>query len=136
MSKLKALIVEDDVSIQLLYDKALDSDTFEKRFCNNGLEALDIYQEWEPEIIILDIYLPVLTGFSVLKKIRVDFDDKNTTIIISTSLNQAEHVKDIVKLSIQGYIVKPFNYKEINSKVMQYYQAGISGTISDEFNEN
>ena len=135
MSKLKTLIVEDDISIQLLYDKALDSDKFEKRFCNNGLEALDIYHKWGPEIIILDIYLPVLTGFSVLKQIREDVNDQKTIIIISTSLNQSEHVKDIAKLNIQGYIVKPFNYKEISTKVLHYYHAGISSTISDEFAE-
>jgi DNA-binding response OmpR family regulator len=126
MNNLKTLIVEDDKSVQLLYDKALPSDVFEKRFCENGVEALEIYESWNPDIIILDVFLPIMTGYSVLKAIRKEFKDKKSTIIMATSLKNEEHIKDCMKLGIQGYIVKPFKYRKvyeaIHNKITEYYQ--------------
>lgn len=121
MGKLKILIVEDDKSTQQLFDKALVADIFDKQFCNNGVEALKAYQSWKPDIIILDIFMPLLTGYSVLKKIRREFEDRTTAIIMATSASNKEDVTGCVSLGIQGYIVKPFNYKEISNKVTEYY---------------
>jgi CheY-like chemotaxis protein len=124
MDKLKTLIVEDDESIQQLYKKGLPDDTFEKQFCVNGVDALAKYESWQPDIIILDIFLPVMTGYSVLKKIREEFEDTNTVIIMSTALKQDEHIQDCIKLGIHGYIVKPFKFKTIGTEILRCYQTG------------
>lgn len=121
-SKLKILIVEDDISTQKLFDLALSDDFFEKRYSANGGEALASYKTWKPDIIILDIVMPVITGYSVLKEIREHYGDKTTTIIMATSLKHEEHIKDCVKLGIQGYMIKPFQWKKIGTKIMKYYQ--------------
>ena len=121
MDKLKTLIVDDDKSIQRLYDKALPEESYLKRFIDNGIEAIEIYQDFKPEIIILDIYMPDMTGYSVLKKIREEFEDRTTTIIMSTNVSDQESIKGCMELGIQGYIIKPFNFKEVGTKVMQYY---------------
>jgi len=120
--KIKLLIVEDSPNINLLYNRGLPDSIFEKRFAANGHDALVSYNEWQPDIIILDIMLPVMTGFSVLKEIRGKFNDKSTTIIMSTSLSQKDDVTLMMKQGIQGYIVKPFSFREIGGRILKYYE--------------
>jgi DNA-binding response OmpR family regulator len=120
--KIKILIVEDSPNINLLYHRGLPDGIFEKRFVANGHDALVSYNEWQPDIIILDIMLPVMTGYSVLKEIRGKFHDMSTTIIMSTSLNKKEDVTLMMKQGIQGYIVKPFSVREIGERILRYYE--------------
>ncbi len=68
--KLKILITEDDKLYQKIYDKALLEDVFEKHFVNNGKDAIELYKTWKPNIVILDIGLPDIAGYLVLKEIR------------------------------------------------------------------
>jgi len=119
--KIKILIVEDDHTTQLLYDKGLFDQLFDKKIVASGKEALHAYNEWHPEIIILDIYLPEMTGYQVLQAIRTTFEDRKTTIVMATSLSGSEDVKSCMKLGIEGYIIKPFSLREIGAKILAYY---------------
>jgi CheY-like chemotaxis protein len=120
MSRIRILIAEDDKSTQDLYDKGLADDVFEKRFAANGKDALEMYRSWKPDVIILDIFMPVVTGYSVLQEIRTEMEDRTTRIIMATSLSENQHAQDCIQLGIQGYIIKPFRYKEIGNKIIQY----------------
>lgn len=122
MSKIKILVVEDDESIRDLYDMGLSKDMFEKRFAMNGQDALDIYKAWQPDIIVLDIVMPVMTGYSVLQEIRENAGDNKTTIIMSSSMSTKDDMRDCSKLGIQGYITKPFKYKEVGNIIINCYQ--------------
>jgi CheY-like chemotaxis protein len=124
MDKLKMLIAEDDISTQALYHKGLTDNVFEKRFASNGTEALEIYESWSPDIIILDIYMPYMTGYSLLMKIRNDFEDNKTTIIMATSAHKKDDIQDCMNLGIQGYILKPFNFKKIEAEILMCCQKG------------
>ena len=123
-NKLKVLIVEDDESLLNLYDAAVSSDLFEKRLVADGRTAMENYRSWHPDIIVLDIFLPDISGRSILEEIRNDAGDKETTIIISTSTDEKKDMDACRNLGIQGYIVKPFAYKEINEKILAAYKAG------------
>lgn len=122
MEKIKILIVEDDKLFQLLYDHGFVDKIFEKRIVGSGEEALEVYRSWLPNIIILDIMLPKLSGFSVLERIRLRARDKSTTIIMATSISEPGPIHDCIKLGIQGYIIKPFNLKKAVRKVLKSYQ--------------
>ena len=122
-NKLKVLIVEDDESLLNLYDAAVSSDLFEKRLVPDGRSAMESYKSWHPDVIVLDIFLPDMSGRSILEEIRNDAGDMETTIIISTSTDEKKDIDACRKLGIQGYIVKPFSYKEINDKILAAYGA-------------
>ena len=122
MDKLKLLIVEDDESLLNLYDAVLSADLFEKRLVTEGRSAMENYKSWQPDIILLDIFLPDISGCSILEKIRDEAGDRETTIIISTSTDEKSDIDACKKLGIQGYIVKPFDYKEINDKILAAYR--------------
>ncbi|HJP17546.1 MAG TPA: response regulator [Nitrospinota bacterium] len=63
MDKLKLLIAEDDSLTTKLYTEGLSTETFRLRTVNNGEEAWDIYNSWKPDILILDILMPLMTGY-------------------------------------------------------------------------
>ena len=73
MDKLKILIVEDDKILLALYDEFLVNDVFEKQLITNGKEGLEVYKSWKPDIIVLDIMLPLMSGYMVLKKYVMKF---------------------------------------------------------------
>ena len=122
MKKLKVLIAEDDESLQALYDLSLPDDKFEKRMAGNGLEAVREYASWQPDIIILDILMPKMLGYSVLKEVREIFSDYQTTIIMATSVDSHKDIEFCEEEGIQGYIVKPFNPKTLSQIVLDCHE--------------
>jgi CheY-like chemotaxis protein len=122
MNEIKILLVDDDKSIQVLYDKGLENTIFAKRFAGNGKEALEIYHAWHPDVIVLDIIMPVMAGYSVLQEIRSKQEDKSTIIIMATSSTDSQDIRDCITLGVQGYIIKPFKLKEIGNTILHYIQ--------------
>lgn len=121
MNKLKILIVEDDKSLLILYDMIIPDAVFEKQLVRDGVAAMEAYYSWRPDIILLDIMLPKMTGYTMLKEIRGEMADRRTAIIISTSLDAEDEVLDCAKIGIQGYIVKPFDRKRLAEMILNYY---------------
>lgn len=119
--KIKILIVEDDFSTQLLYEKGLFNEVFDKRIVASAEEALVIYNELHPDIIVLDIMLPEKSGDQILKDIRQTIGDQKTTIVMATSKTQINDVRHCMNIGIEGYIAKPFSLRDIGPKILSYY---------------
>jgi two-component system, OmpR family, alkaline phosphatase synthesis response regulator PhoP len=122
MNRLRIVIADDDKSLRVLYEKGLSNEQFEKRFAANGKEALDLYRQWKPDIMLLDVFMPVMTGYSVLKEIREKQKDSATVIIMATSLSSREDIRDCVSLGIQGYLMKPISHREISAYILSCVQ--------------
>lgn len=125
MDKLKILIAEDNKITQVIYKDGLPDDSYEKRFANNGAEAIEMYKSWEPDILVLDLIMPVKSGYAVLKEIRqmeAPAPVKTAAIIIASSMTDKEDILDCAKLGIQGYITKPIDPSKISNKILNYYQ--------------
>lgn len=124
MDKIKTLIAEDNKLTQEQYNDGLPDDSYEKRFANNGNEALEIYKSWNPDLIVLDLMMPVKSGYATLKEIRkIDKKlNKMTAVIVVSVLSGKEDIIDCAKLDIQGYIIKPFKISKINNVISIYYQ--------------
>lgn len=119
------LVAEDDKTTQKLYESFLVEEIFDRSFAKSGGEALEIYRTWQPDLIILDIMLPEISGYSVLKQIREDLQNKAIPIIISSSLTSKDDVLSCAKFGIQGYFIKPINWKEIGFRVLECYQKAV-----------
>jgi len=122
MEKIKILVVEDDKRILDIYDKFLSNDIFAKELVSDGKTAVNKYKEFMPEIIILDIMLPAISGYVILKEIRTTLNDKKTCVIMATSISKQDDVLSCVKLGISGYMVKPFNHRELNETILTYFE--------------
>lgn len=122
MERLKVLIVEDSKAILLLYEAGLYESVFDRKFAEDGTEALKVYETWKPEIIVLDLMLPGMSGYALLREIRENREDEETTVIVATSLSDRDTVKDMLRLGIQGYLVKPFSHREVGGRILEYFQ--------------
>jgi len=121
MDNLKILIAEDNSFSQKFYDTYISAKVFDKRFAENGKVALDIYAEWRPDIILLDLMMPVMSGQEVLQHIRETLKDLATTVIISSLSSHKDDVSVCAHYGVQGYLVKPLNPKEISKVLLQLY---------------
>jgi len=122
MDNLKILIAEDNSFSRKFYDTYISDKVFEKRFAENGRAALDVYTEWRPDIILLDLMMPVMSGQEVLQQIREVRKDLATTIIISSLSSHKDDVTICAHYGVQGYLVKPLNPKEISKTLLQLYK--------------
>jgi DNA-binding response OmpR family regulator len=117
--RLKLLVAEDDKMTRRIYEMKLSSQIFEIRFAEDGEKALKIYQDWKPDVMILDLMLPCKSGYTLLKEVRAE--DAVTAVVIITSLVSKEDIRNCAALGIQGYIVKPVNFPELNGKIIDCY---------------
>jgi CheY-like chemotaxis protein len=122
MDNLKLLIAEDNSFSRKFYDNYISGKVFDKRFAENGKIALEIYAEWRPDIILLDLMMPVVSGQEVLQQIRETRKDLATTIIISSLSSHRDDVSVCAHYGVQGYLVKPLNPKEISKILLQLYK--------------
>ncbi len=109
---LTLLYVEDD---EIIRQNAVEylCDYFKEVYqAQDGMEALEVYQEKKPNIIITDIEMPRLNGLGMAKKIRRE--DKSTPIVITTAFTDTEYLIEAVELQLIKYIVKPITSKKLN----------------------
>ena len=121
--KLKILIAEDEEVTRQLFQIAFrDMEQAETRLASDGEEALAVYKSWQPDILLMDIMMPTMNGFTALKAIRQTLKDTTTTVIMVSSVTDKQDIVACVKLGIQGYVLKPFEVKNLAATVVGYHQ--------------
>ena len=105
-SKISILIVEDDKFISGAYKTKFDSEGFISKCAFNGEEALEILEKFTPDIIILDIVMPVKNGFEVLKQIKKDKNLAEIPVIVATNLGQEQYIVKAKEMGAADYILK------------------------------
>jgi len=105
-NKKKILLVEDDSMISSMYKTKFEADGFEVFIADNGVIGLELAKKEKPDIIMLDIILPQLDGFSVLEQIKKDENIKNTPVIMLTNLGTEEDKKKGETMGALDYLVK------------------------------
>ena len=102
----KILLIEDDFNISMLYKIKLEHSGFTCLQAYNGLEALKLLGSNLPDLILLDIKMPVMDGEKFLEVYRKNYSKLTTPIIILTNLNSSEAPKTLWHHDIEDYIVK------------------------------
>ena len=111
----KILIVEDDPGIQLSIKDEFESLGYRVFTADNGGEGLEMVRDHHPDLIILDLMLPVLDGYEVCKKLRGDGD--NTPILMLTVKDKEIDKVLGLELGADDYVTKPFSLRELVSRV-------------------
>ena len=110
----KILVVEDDLDIQELLQNFLQESGYDITVANDGLEAINLFSDNDFDLILLDILLPKIDGFSVCEFIR---KKSQIPIIILTALNgEKEQIKGL-DLQVDDYITKPFSMPVLVRKI-------------------
>jgi len=100
------LIAEDDQFYANLYKTKLEKEGFSVVISTNGSETMKLIEENKPNLIILDIVMPELDGFEVLKQLKEKPDFKNVPVIVLSNLGQQEDIDRALSLGAFRYIVK------------------------------
>ncbi len=104
--KKKILLVEDDMALSAVYRSRLEIEGFDVREANNGEDALSATVEYRPDLILLDVMMPKISGFDVLDILRNTPETANVRIIMLTALSQPKDKERAESLGVDDYLVK------------------------------
>jgi len=111
------LIVDDDRFTRLAVEKYLRSFGHNVLTAEDGREALELVKEHEPDLILLDLMMPVMDGETFLQKLRKELGKQDLPVIALTALAQKDKVVKILRFGALDYITKPFNPTSLMIKV-------------------
>lgn len=103
---IKIAIIEDDAVISQMYRMKFESDGFEVQVADNGSDGIALVEQFSPDIVLLDMQMPIMNGDEALKAIRAQDWGKTVPVIILTNMGEEEAPKDIRSLGIDSYLVK------------------------------
>ena len=110
----KVLIVEDDSNIAELLNLYLEKEGFEPLVAKDGGKGVEQFRAFQPDLVLLDIMLPVMDGWSVLKKIR---ESSKVPVIMLTAKGETSDKVSGLEMGADDYIVKPFEMKEVLARI-------------------
>jgi two-component system OmpR family response regulator len=121
MNSLRVLHVDDEPDIREVVEMslALDPD-FTIRSCGSGADALTASADWQPDLILLDVMMPVMDGPTTLKHLRERPNTTYTPVLFMTARAQAREIEQFVSLGAAGVIPKPFNPMTLAESVRNF----------------
>jgi len=126
---MKILIVEDDHASRLFLESLLESNNYDFRSAENGIEGLNVFDEYNPDLVFTDIKMPIMDGLELLEAIR----DKNSDaiVVIVTAFGSENYAIQALHLGANNYLKKPVSGQEL-LRLLKKYKAIISGKYSPE----
>ena len=111
---MKILVVEDEERIRKVIKSFLEKKGYNVKEACDGEEGLDIFYEWNPDLILLDVMMPKKDGYEVCKAVR---EEKSTPILMLTAKTQEEDEIRGLELGADDYIRKPFSLRILELRV-------------------
>ena len=100
------LLVEDSKVVQQMYRNKLTFEQFNVLTADNGMEAVKVLSKEKPDIILLDLMMPIMDGFKVLQVVKTDPRLSNIPVLVFSAKGKSEEVEKALNLGAAGYIVK------------------------------
>jgi DNA-binding response OmpR family regulator len=125
LSKTKIVLVEDDNFLAGMYVTKLQLEGFDVHLAADGEKGLKLVKEERPAVILLDIVLPKMSGFDVLKDLKSEATTKDIPVILLTNLGQRDDVKKGLSLGAVDYLIKAhFMPSEVVEKIKKLVKRG------------
>ena len=118
--KKKILIVEDEESLRLFYEEELKAEGYEIITARNGKEAIQLFEERKPDLIVLDIVMPIMDGMEALG--RIVGKKRKIPIIINTSY--PGYRQDFMSWAADAYVTKSSDLEELKNKIRELLDRG------------
>ncbi len=113
----KILVADDEPDVLLIIKTGLTMEGFDVVTAANGRDALLTATEEMPDLIILDVMMPYLSGFEVLEKLKENDATAPIPVIMLTGLSDRESIQQALLAGSDRYIVKPFEFSDLLQKV-------------------
>lgn len=117
MEKAKILVIEDSPTNIQVIGQALKNENYELAIATNGKEGLQLALNLEPDLILLDIMMPVMDGFEVCERLKKYDQTKDIPIIFLTARGNVDDVVKGFELGAVDYVTKPFNSHELLARI-------------------
>ena len=109
------LVVDDAAFMRMRAGKLLSQEGYSILEAENGLDALNMYVEHKPDIVLMDITMPVMDGLTALKEIRKA--DANAKVVMLSAMGQQAMVIESIKSGARDFVVKPYEPESVLSSV-------------------
>lgn len=120
MAKKKIAIVEDDLAISQMYRLKFEAEGYDVAVAENGEVGLELIEKFSPDVVLLDMMMPLMNGDEVLKHMRDSDWGKDTTVLILTNMGKEEAPASLAALDVHSYIVKAeMTPKQVAERVKQ-----------------
>lgn len=116
--KIKILLIEDDPFLSSMYSTKFELENFQVFSGDDGRKGLDLALAEIPDIILLDILMPVMNGFEVLENLKKNERTRNIPVILLTNLNQKDDIEKALSMGANDYLIKAhFMPSEVVDKI-------------------
>ncbi len=119
MAKKKVVIVDDELYIRRLVSNALSRE-YTVLEASDGEEGLDVIRTWKPDLILMDVLMPNLDGYTACYEIKKDEATRAIPVVMLTGIGHELNKKLAQEMGADGYITKPFNLQDLLDTVKQY----------------
>jgi DNA-binding response OmpR family regulator len=109
----RVLIAEDEASIVLSLEFLFDRAGWQVSTANDGARALELAREGKPDLVVLDLMLPVVNGFEVCRALRADAATARTRILMLTARGREQEIARGFDAGADAYVTKPFSTKDL-----------------------
>lgn len=106
----RILVIEDDLHIAEGIELNLTLQQYDVKVARNGIDGLEVWKQWSPHLIVLDLMLPGIDGMQVLKNIRLE-DERLPVLILSAKGDPEDKIDGFIE-RVDDYMTKPFNLEE------------------------
>jgi DNA-binding response OmpR family regulator len=115
--KVQILIVDDEPNIVRTLKDRLEMNEYDVITGSNGKEGLDLAVKEQPDIILLDVIMPLMDGLEMLEALRSNSQCRDIAVIMLTARSQTQDIARAKACGIEDYIVKPFDLSELLEKI-------------------
>jgi two-component system, cell cycle response regulator len=115
--RLEVLVVDDSPVCRKIFEQILPQDTYEVSYACTGGEAMQLFAEKSPSIVITDWIMPDFSGLELCRRIRADKTKSYTYVMVMTSNQQQNGVVDAMEAGADDFLMKPFNLNEMLARI-------------------
>jgi CheY-like chemotaxis protein len=127
------LVADDDPAIRMLLQSVLRDDAWDCHFASDGRQALSMAHGLSPDVLVLDIEMPFMTGLEVLRRIRRDTATRAIKILLLTASTDLKRVEGGLLLGADDYLAKPFSQRALLNRVRNLLSAPSAASPAQRF---
>jgi CheY-like chemotaxis protein len=113
----RILIADDNAQNVELLEAYLAAEDWDTRTAADGEETLQLVRDWQPDVILLDIMMPKISGFEVCKRLRADPKTRDIAVLMITGLDQPSDMDKAVEAGTEDFMTKPINKADLLRRV-------------------
>ena len=116
------LVADDDPDILSIVSMSLETQGYTIYKATNGREAVDLAKQHHPDLVLMDMMMPIVSGYEAVTELKADAATRDITIVGLSAKAMATDMERATDVGIDGYITKPFRIAQVLSVVASYLQ--------------